>query len=125
MSSDSDDDDFLIERHGEVTVLTATPSLENFDPTLVDDLAEIMLAPIHDQAYPLVVVDLARVDYFGSAFLQLLLRCWNLVTKVKGGQMVLCHVSQRARELLHLTSLDIIWPIYATRAEAMEAMLSE
>jgi anti-anti-sigma factor len=72
-----------------------------------------------------VVIDLARVDYFGSAFLQLLLRCWNLVTKVKGGQMVLCRVSQRARELLHLTSLDIIWPIYATRAEAMEALLSE
>ena len=67
---------------------------------------------------PLVVVDLERVDYFGSSFLSLLLRCWKPVL-VKGGQMVLAGVSDRARELLRITSLDIVWPIYADRAEAM------
>ena len=37
-------------------------------------------------------------------------------------QMVLAGVSDRARELLHLTSLDMVWPIYATRREAIEAL---
>ena len=37
--------------------------------------------------------------------------------------MVLAGVSRRATELLHLTSLDMVWPIYADRREAIEALL--
>ncbi len=39
--------------------------------------------------------------------------------------MVLAGVSERARELLRITSLDTVWPIYANRREAMEALLSD
>lgn len=114
-------DEFTIERHGEVTVIVTSPSLENFDPALVEQAGELMLEPLNRQAQPLLVVDLERVDYFGSAFLSLLLRCWRLTTS-KNGQMVLSGVSPRARELLHLTSLDLVWPIYATRREAIAAL---
>ena len=40
-----------------------------------------------------------------------------------GGQMVLAGVSERARELLRITALDQIWPIYPGRREAIEALL--
>ena len=39
--------------------------------------------------------------------------------------MVLAGVSERARELLRLTSLDTVWPLYASRLEAMEALLAD
>ena len=39
--------------------------------------------------------------------------------------MVLAGVSERARELLRITSLDMVWPIYTTRQEAMEALLAD
>ncbi|HMB05033.1 MAG TPA: STAS domain-containing protein, partial [Isosphaeraceae bacterium] len=67
---------------------------------------------------------LNAVDYFGSMFLALLLRCWKLV-QMKGGEMVLAGVSDRAKELLRITSLDMVWPIYATRREAMDALLTD
>jgi hypothetical protein len=35
--------------------------------------------------------------------------------------MALSGVSTRTRELLRVTSLDIVWPIYENRQEAMEA----
>lgn len=124
MNAPSTPDDFTIEKHGEVTVIQASQALETIDPTIVEQAAEFMLRPLRDQEHPLVVVDLSRVDFFGSSFLSLLLRCWKLAT-VKGGQMVLAGVSTRARELLHVTSLDMVWPIYATRQEAVEALMSD
>jgi anti-anti-sigma factor len=118
------EDAFTIERHGEVTVIVASPSLEFMDATLVEPASELMLSPLRGREEPLVIVDLTHLDFFGSAFLQLLLKCWNFARR-KGGQMVLAGVSTRARELLHITSLDIIWPIYGTRQEAIEALLAD
>ena len=44
--------------------------------------------PLRTQEGPLVVFDLSGVDYFGSMFLAVLLRCWKLAT-AQGGMMVL------------------------------------
>jgi anti-anti-sigma factor len=117
-------DEFTIERHGEVTVIVAAPALESFDPALVEQASVLMLEPLRQQETPLIVVDLSRVDFFGSSFLSLLLRCWRMAS-AKGGQMVLSGVSERARELLHLTSLDMVWPIYADRREAIEVLAAD
>ncbi len=117
-------DEFTIEHHGEITLIITSPALENIDSSLIEDAAGFMLEPLENQETPLVVFDLSDIDYFGSAFLSLLLRCWKMTT-LKGGQMALASVSPRARELLRITSLDMIWPLYSTRREAMEAMLSD
>lgn len=124
MTAESPGDEFRMERHGDITLMVASPALEMIDPTLIEDAAAVLLEPLQAQTTPLVVIDLGQVDYFGSAFLSLLLRCWKL-TKVKNGQMVLACVSDRARELLRLTSLDLVWPMYATRREAFEALLAD
>lgn len=114
-------DAFTIERHGDVTVIVVSAAVELMDSTLIDEAAELILAPLRSQECPLVVVDLTEVPYFGSIFLGLLLRCWKLAS-VKGGLMALVGVSDRARELLRVTSLDMVWPIYAGRREAVEAL---
>jgi anti-anti-sigma factor len=117
-------DAFTIERHGELTVIAANPALETIDPSLEEQVAEVLLSPLHGQAAPLVVFDLSAVNYFGSMFLAVLLRCWRRATS-SGGSLVLAGVSKQARELLRITSLDMILPMYDTRGEAMEALLSD
>jgi anti-anti-sigma factor len=117
-------DVFTIERHGEVTLIRATPALEKVDPNLGDQVSEIILSPLRTQDGPLVIVDLSAVTYFGSMFLTLLLRCWKLVN-ARGGMMALAGVSVHAKELLRITSLDMVWPIYANDREAIEALLSD
>lgn len=115
---------FTIVRRGDVTIVVPSDRLEEFDSSYLEEAAAVVVLPLKDQELPLLLVDLSRVDYFGSSFLTLLLRCWKVVL-VKGGQMVLSGVSDRARELLHITALDIVWPLYATRAEALEALEAE
>ena len=37
--------------------------------------------------------------------------------------MALSGVTERTRELLRVTALDTVWPIYDSKREAIEAML--
>ncbi|WP_435015680.1 STAS domain-containing protein [Tundrisphaera sp. TA3] len=117
-------DAFTIERRGEVMVISATPALETIAMGLEEQAADLIFSRLKTFDDPLLVFDLSQVDYFGSVFLAVLLRCWKMV-KAKGGTMALSGVSTRAKELLHLTSLDFVWPIYADRREAVEALSSE
>jgi anti-sigma B factor antagonist len=115
-------DGVTIERHGEVTVFSFAPPLDNIEAGVVEDVACLLNGCLGEaSAPPLVVVDLSALDYFGSSFLGLLLRTWKQVTS-KGGQLVLCGVSSRARDLLHITSLDMVWALYPTRREAIAAL---
>src|SRR3954451_7952174 len=124
MSNPQSQEAFTIERHGELTVVSATPALESIAMGLEEQAADLIFDPIRHDAEPLIVFDLSRVDYFGSVFLGVMLRCWKMV-QAKGGTMALSGVSARAKELLHLTSLDFVWPIYTDRREAVEALLSD
>ena len=117
-------DAFTIERHGDLFLIIAHPALEQVSNLLETQAAQLILSPLRGIAAPLIVVDLTDVNYFGSMFLSLLLRCWKLANS-RGGMMALAGVSPHARELLHVTSLDMIWPMYPTRREATEALLSD
>ncbi|REJ79606.1 MAG: anti-sigma factor antagonist [Planctomycetota bacterium] len=114
-------DDFELEWHGDAVVVTPAGSVETMSWDVVEQAADLVLAPLGQRSAPLVVVDLSRVSYFGSVFLALLLRCHKLVRQ-KGGELVLCGASKLARELLQITNLDTLWAIYDTREEALEAV---
>jgi anti-sigma B factor antagonist len=112
---------FTIERRGELTVISGTEQLEHIEFGLEEAVSELILKPLQRMDQPQVVVDLSRVSFFGSVFLALLIRCWKLVT-ARGGSMVLSGVDERSRELLRVTSLDMVWPIYQSKREAIEAL---
>jgi len=124
MSVTDSRDVFTIEQHGEVTVIVASSVLEQMNDVLLSQATPLVLAPLRNRLGPLAVFDLAPVDYFGSSFLGLMLRAWKLIA-TRGGQMALSGVSERVRALLRLTSLDFLWPIYDSRREAIEALLSD
>jgi anti-sigma B factor antagonist len=110
-----------IERLGDVTIITPATEVETMQWELIEQAAEIVLIPLKRNPSTSVVVDLSRVAFFGSVFLSLLLRCHKLV-KQQGGDIVLCGVSDRARELLKITNLDTLWAIYKDRQEALAAV---
>lgn len=117
------DEDFRIEWHGDCVIIVPAPNVEEMRWELVEQGADIVMAPLKTVSVPLVVFDLSEVGYFGSVFLSLLLRCHKFV-RSRGGELVLCGASKMARELLGVTALDTIWAIYDTREEALEALVA-
>ena len=112
---------FQIERRGDIAVITPSPAIEEMPENLVEQAAQMVLAPLKEGPPNGLIVDLSRVNFFGSVFISFLLRC-HLLIKKQGAELVLAGVSDRVRELLRMTSLDTLWALYATRAEALAAL---
>jgi anti-anti-sigma factor len=120
-SESSQSQSFRIERHGDIAVVIPSPEVESMHETEIQLAAQMVLAPLKENPPAGLVIDLSQVNYFGSVFISFLLRCHMLVKK-HGSEVVLAGASDRIRELLHLTALDTLWALYATRAEALEAL---
>jgi anti-anti-sigma factor len=112
---------FQIERRSDIAVITPSPELESMPENLIEQAAQVVLAPLKANPPSGLIIDLSRVNFFGSVFISFLLRCHLLIRK-QGAELVLAGVSNRVRELLRLTSLDTLWALYATKAEALEAL---
>jgi anti-anti-sigma factor len=68
-----------------------------------------------------LVIDLALGDYLGTAMLGAVVKLWKRVSQ-RGGRLALCNVSDNVVQVLRVTKLHTIWPIYATRDQALVAM---
>ena len=112
---------FRVERHGDVAVIIPASEVESMPENLIQQAAEIVLAPLRQDPPAGLVIDLGEVKFFGSVFISFLLKCHMLVKK-HGSEVVLAGASERIRELLHLTALDTLWALYNTRAEALQAL---
>jgi anti-anti-sigma factor len=122
MSSElSQSQSFRIERRGDIAVIIPSPEVESMPESLIQQAAQMVLAPIKQDPPGGLIIDLSKVNYFGSVFISFLLKCHMLVKK-QGSEVVLAGASDRIRELLHMTNLDVLWAIYNTRAEALEAL---
>lgn len=114
-------DSFQIEWHGNCVVVIPAETVENLRWDLIEQAADVVMAPLRNAKVPLVIFDLTQVKFFGSVFLSLLLRCHKFV-KTRGGELVICGPGPLAKELLGVTALDTLWAIYDTRQEALEAL---
>ena len=117
----SHSESFGIERHGEIAVITPAPGVEDMPETLITPAAEVVLAPLRKSPPAGLIINLSKVEFFGSVFISFLLKC-HMLAKRLGIEMVIAGCSARARELLHLTALDTLWALYDTLDEALEAV---
>ena len=112
---------FQLKRQGDLAIIVPSPEVEHLPESLIKPAADLLLAPLRNDPPNNLIVDLEGVRYFGSSFIQFLLRCHEVV-KHRGSELVLAGVNDRIRELLTMTQLDTIWALYDTRAEATEAL---
>jgi anti-anti-sigma factor len=121
MAETSQSQSFRVERHGDIAVVIPSPEVESMNENLIQQAAQMVLAPLKEDPPAGIVIDLSQVQFFGSVFLSFLLRC-HMLAKKRGSEMVLAGSSERTLELLHLTALDTLWALYSTREEALQAL---
>lgn len=98
-----------IEVHGPVSSLASDEALRDLDRIL----ERVQSADVHD-----VVIDFQQSPYFGSCMLEALRQIWNKVHR-RGGRLVLCNLSPVGQEIIHLAKFDQLWPVVATREDAV------
>jgi anti-sigma B factor antagonist len=68
-----------------------------------------------------VVVDFSNVDYFGSLLLDTLCMAWKHARE-RGAGMALCNLSPAGQEILQKSKLNMLWPVYPTREQAVNGL---
>ena len=115
-------DDFGFRFEGGVFVITPAKNTEGLDFGLVQSAAEVLLEPaLSRPERPAVVFDMTKMNYFGSIFFSILLRCQKVV-EAEGGQLALANPSPMAREMLTETRLDERFAIFETLEESIAAL---
>src|SRR5438132_14059617 len=74
MPAEAHSQSFRVERHGDLAVVIPSPEVESMSENLIQQAAQLVLAPLKADPPSGLVIDLGKVKYFGSVFLSLLLR---------------------------------------------------
>ncbi len=115
-----------IERHGEIAIITPSPEVEKMHFNLMEEASRIVLDSLRADPPTGLIFDLSKVDYVGSVFLSFLLHCHKRVKDPgSDSEVVVAGASKKARELLHMTALDTIWPLYDKRSDAIAALTGD
>ncbi len=64
---------FEIQRRGDIVIVEPSPEVESMSDSMIEQAAQLVLAPLKDDPPSGVIFDLSRVNYFGSLFITFLL----------------------------------------------------
>ena len=121
MSAENPQDQFHVERHGEIAVVIPSAKVEELPDTLIHQAAKMVISSLREDPPAGIIMDLSKVNYFGSTFVSFLLKCYKYA-KEQGSEFVLAGASQPALELIKLLDLETLWALYDTRKEALDAL---
>lgn len=109
----------ILYEHG-VTVVTFGPDPTSLTEDRIPEILQAMLAAVPG-SHPCLLVDLSYVEFFGSSFIEVLFRVWNRIQQSEG-RFALCSLSPNCSEVIQVTNLDRLWPMFPTREAALQAL---
>ena len=85
------------------------------------ELLKLRLREIALSAPALVVLDMDRLDFLYSEALEAILSCHVVVSRRGGGRVCLANPKPRVRELFETTRLNLLFPIFSSVEQALQA----
>jgi anti-anti-sigma factor len=108
-----------------ITVIGLGPAFESIDESLLTaGFREALLAAAQTADPPVVVLDLSHTRFFGSSFIEVLFQMWHRLQGKAGCRFALCGLSPYCMEVLKITHLDTLWPVFKNRETAVSELAS-
>ena len=108
-------------RRGNVTVVVFGEGMKHLDETNVQDVGQKLLQLTDTLPHPLLVLDMQATEFFGSSFIESLFRVWKKLNTNPAAKFGNAGLQPYCREVLEVTHLDKLWPLFDTREAACEA----
>ncbi|WP_166825469.1 STAS domain-containing protein [Thalassoroseus pseudoceratinae] len=112
-------DSIHVSRQDDITIITLGPEYQKLEEGHLQEVRTEILTAVESAEPPLVVLDMSNVNFFGSAFIEILFRAWNRLEKAENGKFVICGLMPYCKEVLQVTNLDRIWELVETRDDAI------
>lgn len=115
---------FEIENQQDVTLVKIDSRFRTLDEMHIVNVSNQLVEQMEIIDPPFVVIDLSEVEYFGSSFLEVLFRLWNIINK-REGELSLCGLQEHCAEVIHISHLDSLWKQFEGRSEAVDYLLQK
>jgi anti-sigma B factor antagonist len=112
---------FEIEQQGETAIVTPLTNLRELAYLQIEADMSDLLEHLTRTKVKNVVIDFQETDYFGTTALGWFVKLWKHL-KARNGLVAFCSISEHEREVLRITKLDSLWPIYSSKDEAVRAV---
>ena len=109
-----------IERQGDVSVVHLDESYGSAEIARLEEVRNLM-AGVAAQPGARVVIDFEHATFFGSSLVGLLFQTQKELEE-RGGSMAICAANADCEQVLRTVRLDLLVPLYHTRAEAITAL---
>lgn len=109
-------------KEGDVTVVVFGPGQRHLDEVGLEAIQNRLLEIAGEASPPQVVLDMATTEFFGSSFIEILFKVWKSLNTRPNAKFAISGLQEYCREVLEITHLDKLWPLYATRSEAIAGL---
>jgi anti-anti-sigma regulatory factor len=117
-------DEFTLEWVGEVLVVEPGCRVGTLAGGDITNGRQRVLNEIRHSNLQTVVFDFRNVECLGSRLIDTLCVLWKCLRE-RSGRLVLCRLSEDAYEVLKVSRLLSLWPVYPSREEALDAQTIE
>lgn len=109
-------------KEGDVTVVVFGTEQRQLDELGLERIGRQLVEVAQAATPPLLVLDMAATEFFGSSFIEVLFRVWKKLSLQPGAKFSISGLQPYCREVLEVTHLDRLWPLHGTRADAVAGM---
>ena len=112
---------FDVEQVGTTVVLNLRRGLSEIEFDEAPPDVARLLELLRKEQVANIVVDCHEIDFLRSTAVGFFVILWQRI-KGRGGLLVFCNVSAKAKDVLATTKLDRIWRVCGSRVDAMAAI---
>jgi len=111
-----------VDKQGIVTIVTFGAAQRHLSEVGLEEISRQLVEVAQEADPPYLVLDMSATEFFGSSFIEVLFRVWKRLNTQSNPKFAISGLQEYCREVLEVTHLDQLWPLYATRAEAVTAL---
>ncbi|MBL4883499.1 MAG: STAS domain-containing protein [Planctomycetaceae bacterium] len=119
-----DEESFQVERCKDATIVSLGSEFDLLEGDLVKKAEDKLLEVVEDKDCSHLILDMANTRFFGSSFIESLVRVWNQLKTREHGSLQLCCLQSYCKEILEVTHLDNIWEVSDSREDALKRCTS-
>jgi len=104
-----------------VSVVVLGEEYDNLEEMALERASTDLLEIAKSAEPPLVLIDMTKTKFFGSAFLGTLFRVWRRLS-ARNGKMAVCCAAGVVAEVLEVTQANRLWAQHDTREAAITGL---
>ena len=114
------DRSFLVECKDDITIVSLGVEYGSIEGELVSDTEKKLLEVAQNKNCSHLILDMQHTRFFGSSFIEALVRVWNEIKLHEHGSLQLCSMQSYCKEILEVTHLDKIWGVCDNLDQAIQ-----